>query len=132
MCLKNLFDGKGKKHQLDSEKIGDLTQLSTDAKGNLVEAVNEVNGHIPKVATDDNGKIMQVENGVWKAVEHEVPSSDDVYHQIMELLLDLAKRVEALEKNEGKPDEPASTQIFTDALGIAKLGCIRLGISHHK
>ena len=52
MCLKSIFDGKGKQHKLDSEKIGDLDKLQTNAKGNLVEAVNEVAGKTPKKTED--------------------------------------------------------------------------------
>lgn len=74
MCLTKLFDGKGKEHQLDSDKIGELAQLKTSAKGNLVEAVNEVNDSFPKVEEADNGKILRVENGRWAAVEQEESS----------------------------------------------------------
>lgn len=69
MCLKKLFDGKGNQHQLDSEKIGDLTKLQTDAKGNLVDAVNEVDGRVPKVKDAQEGSFLRVVNGQLMAVQ---------------------------------------------------------------
>lgn len=53
MCLKKVFDGKGREHTLDSGKIGDLEQLQTEAKDSLVNAVNEVCGKIPSVTAEE-------------------------------------------------------------------------------
>lgn len=44
MCLSKIFNGKGQQKKLDSEKIGDLEQLSTENRDNLVAAVNVKSG----------------------------------------------------------------------------------------
>lgn len=69
MCLKKLFDGKGNEHNLDSEKIGNLEELSTDAKDSLVAAVNEVDGRVPKVNADNNGAFVRVVDGKLIAMQ---------------------------------------------------------------
>ena len=69
MCLKKLFDGKGKQHKLDSEKIGDLEQLQTENKDSLVAAVNEVNGRIPKVTAENEGAVVRVVGGALTVVQ---------------------------------------------------------------
>lgn len=63
MYLKHIFDGSGQRYSLDSEKIGELTQLSTEAKDTLTDAVNEVDGRLPKAAQGDDGAFLRVENG---------------------------------------------------------------------
>lgn len=63
MHLKHVFDGSGQRYFLDSEKIGELTQLSTEAKDTLTAAVNEVDGRFPKAAQGDDGAFLRVENG---------------------------------------------------------------------
>lgn len=63
MELKYLFDGSGQRYSLDSEKIGDLSQLQTEAKENLTAAVNEVDGRIPKAAEAEDGGFVRVEAG---------------------------------------------------------------------
>lgn len=68
MCLKKLFDGKGNEHNLDSEKIGNLEELSTDAKDSLVAAVNEVDGRVPKVTAEDEGAFVRVVDGALTVV----------------------------------------------------------------
>lgn len=65
MDIKELFDGKGNKHNLDSEKIGDLQQLGTDAKENIVAAVNELNDKLPDVG-DNEALFVHVVDGVLK------------------------------------------------------------------
>lgn len=63
MDLKYIFGGTGQRYALDSEKIGDLTQLHTGAKDTLTAAVNEVDDRIPRAAQGDNGAFLRVENG---------------------------------------------------------------------
>lgn len=63
MYLKHIFDGSGQRYSLDSEKIGDLTQLHTEAKETLTAAVNEVDDRIPKAAAGDDGAFIRVEDG---------------------------------------------------------------------
>lgn len=63
MCLRKIFDGKGKQHMLDSEKIGNLEELSTHAKDSLVAAVNEVDGRVPRVTAENEGAFVRVVDG---------------------------------------------------------------------
>lgn len=64
MNLEKIFDGKGNEHNLESNKTGDLDELTTDAKDSFVSAINEVDGRVPKVAPESNeGLFLRVVNG---------------------------------------------------------------------
>lgn len=68
MCMKKVFDGKGKEHALDSEKTGDLSKLQTEAKDSLVSAVNEVCGKIPSVTAEEWVFTLEDDSAVTKKV----------------------------------------------------------------
>ena len=63
MYLNKVFNGEGAEYNLDSDKIGELTGLSTEHKNNLIEAINEIDGRVPKATIEDEGYFVRVVEG---------------------------------------------------------------------
>lgn len=58
-----VYDGLGNEHDIDSEKIGELSELNTDAKDSVVNAINEVyeKANTPDIDPDVIGNIEELE-----------------------------------------------------------------------
>ena len=63
MYLNKVFNGEGAEYNLDSDKIGELTELSTEHKNNLIEAINEIDGRVPKATIENEGYFVRVVEG---------------------------------------------------------------------
>lgn len=76
MYLNKVFNGEGAEYNLDSDKIGELTELSTEHKNNLIEAINEIDGRVPKATIENEGYFVRVIDGKLAAV----PASIEDWH----------------------------------------------------